>query len=183
MSPLIYWLFSLGGSMIFLWYGLIRFDIVIIGGQAISYYIYIRNLQLKKFWQNIPSFLQLLIYALPVFSIVAFVIQQGDAQKFSAFDFLHPIIIIGTIGQLALNLRFVYQWYYSEKYKISILPYKFWSISAWASLMVIIYAIFHPVHPWEPVLLVSQSLGIGVYIRNMTLSRRSMCKSTLKIVD
>ena len=83
------------------------------------------------------------------------------------------MMIAGTIGQLALNFRFIYQWYYSEKVQVSVLPIGFWHISIWASVLVILYSLFHPVHGYDPVLLVSQSMGILVYIRNVILYRRS----------
>jgi lipid-A-disaccharide synthase-like uncharacterized protein len=65
-----------------------------------------------------------------------------------------------------LNLRYLYQWYFSEKENESVLPMGFWIISLVASAMIISYAIFYRM---EPVLLVSQSLGMLVYIRNIML--------------
>lgn len=52
VSPSLFWKFSLAGSAIFLVYGILRTDIVIIVGQIISYVIYIRNLQLKEIGLN-----------------------------------------------------------------------------------------------------------------------------------
>ncbi len=48
VSPTWFWIFSLCGSSLFLVYGLLRHDVVILFGQTISFYIYIRNLQLKQ---------------------------------------------------------------------------------------------------------------------------------------
>jgi lipid-A-disaccharide synthase-like uncharacterized protein len=154
-------------------YGLIRSDIVIVAGQALSYFIYVRNLQLKNAWVALPVLLRVSILLIPflvVPPILIFVPFKPEALTSGLLT--NPVLLMGAIGQLALNFRFVYQWYYSEKYKTSLLPYGFWSISTWASVMVILYSLFHPIYEIEPVLLVSQTMGIVVYIRNMILSKR-----------
>lgn len=177
VSPTVFWYLSLGGSLLFLTYGLIRVDPVVILGQFISYFIYIRNLQLKNAWSLFSPIIRAIILILPAVAIVGFVFSDRlSATSFSSQSMIHPIMIIGTVGQLALNFRFLYQWYYSEKFKTSVLPFGFWSISSWASVLVIVYSLFHPVHQLEPVLLISQSLGIVVYIRNMMLSRQGKDK-------
>jgi lipid-A-disaccharide synthase-like uncharacterized protein len=98
--------------------------------------------------------------------------KEHATVVFDPDTLFHPIMVIGAIGQLALNLRFVYQWWYSERFKTSILPVGFWHISTWSSVLVIIYAAFHPTHHIDIVLLVSQGLGIIVYIRNLVLYRQ-----------
>lgn len=173
-SPVTFWLLSLAASFIFLIYGVLRHDPVIVIGQLLSYFIYIRNLSLKGVWLKVPTVGQLALYLLPVIS--ALLILLGSSSTGLMFDYttmFHPMMIAGTIGQLALNLRFVYQWYYSEKVQESVLPIGFWHISIWASVLVILYSLFHPVHGYDPVLLVSQSAGILVYIRNLILFRKA----------
>jgi lipid-A-disaccharide synthase-like uncharacterized protein len=175
VSPALYWHLSLGGSALFLLYGLIRSDLVIVIGQAVSYYIYIRNLQLKNAWIQFPKGIQLAIFAFPIVLWTAYVTLFGLSFHIQSFKcWTNPIILLGTVGQLALNFRYVYQWHHSEKNGDSVLPIGFWSISTWASVLVIVYALFHPSHRIEPVLLVSQSLGIFVYIRNMILSLKML---------
>jgi lipid-A-disaccharide synthase-like uncharacterized protein len=179
VSPRIYWQLSLAGSFLFLWYGLIRADIVIIVGQALSYFIYIRNLQLKNAWKQFPLPIRILIFSLPFLSLGGAMLFFENTGTINNLHFMDPLMIVGAIGQLALNLRFVYQWHYSEKHKTSLLPFGFWSISTWASVLVIIYSLFHPVYQIEPVLLVSQTMGIVVYIRNMILSRQIQKQATM----
>lgn len=155
-------------SFLFLIYGLLRHDIVILLGQTISFYIYIRNLQLKGFWKNIPVVLRWLITPLPfmLFLWIGLTDPQSFHTILSKSDFTDRIIIIGTIGQLLLNLRYLYQWYYSEKANESLLPLGFWLISAVASVLVVFYAL----QRLDPVLLVSQSMGFVAYSRNIYLS-------------
>lgn len=175
VSPVIFWQLSIAASFLFLVYGIIRKDAVIIVGQTLSYFIYIRNLQLKKAWKPVPFVLRVLLIVLP-FLAIGFAASAIPIEGWRAhsMELIHPIMIVGAIGQLALNLRFVYQWYYSEKFQTSLLPLGFWHISTWASVLVIIYSIFHPIHGWDPVLLVSQSLGIIVYARNIIIYKRSL---------
>jgi hypothetical protein len=69
VSPKIYWKLSLAGSFLFLWYGLLRSDAVIIIGQALSYFIYIRNLQLKNAWMQFSIYTRVLIFCAPFLSL------------------------------------------------------------------------------------------------------------------
>jgi lipid-A-disaccharide synthase-like uncharacterized protein len=96
---------------------------------------------------------------------IIFGADQKMSQIFSKNDFTNPIIFMGAIGQLMLNLRFIHQWYYSEKHKTSILPLGFWIISTGASILILIYATYRV----DPVLLVAQGMGIVVYIRNIVI--------------
>ena len=80
-------------------------------------------------------------------------------------DLSHPLLILGAIGQLMLNFRFLYQWYYSEKHHSSLLPLGFWVMSTVGSIAVIAYASFRI----DPVLLVSQTMGLVPYVRNIFL--------------
>jgi lipid-A-disaccharide synthase-like uncharacterized protein len=170
VSPTIFWQLSLIASFLFLIYGIIRNDLVIIFGQTLSYFIYVRNLQLKNNWKEIPFAVRSVLIALP-FLAISYVIF-GDSKKldtiFSNNDFTNPIIVIGAIGQLLLNVRFIYQWIYSEKQKDSMLPLGFWIISTCASVMILAYATYRV----DPVLLVAQGMGIFVYIRNIFISSR-----------
>jgi lipid-A-disaccharide synthase-like uncharacterized protein len=166
-SPTIYWQLSLAASFLFLIYGILRNDAVIIIGQTLSYFIYIRNLQLKHDWEKFSPGARSIVFALPVLAAVYIIFW--DATKLqnitSNSDFTEPIIALGAVGQLMLNLRFVYQWYFSEKEHDSILPLGFWIMSTAASVMILIYASYRV----DPVLLVAQGMGIFVYIRNMLI--------------
>ena len=167
VSPTLFWIFSITGSSLFLTYGLIRHDLVILIGQSISFYIYVRNLQLKKVWILIPKMLQTLILLIPP-TILLFAFQQRIYFEFESGSIL--IISMGITGQLLLNCRYLYQWYFSEKANESVLPLGFWVISAVASVFVVVYSIYRK----EPVLLVAQSLGILVYLRNIIIYRKDL---------
>lgn len=171
VSPTVFWILSLMASFLFLIYGVLRHDPVILIGQTFSYYIYIRNLQLKGFWKEIPQALRVIIFPMPllILSYISLFAPETFKAILDKSDFSEAIMIIGTIGQLMLNLRYLYQWYYSEKAKESLLPLGFWIISFIASIMVVSYAFIKH----DPVLLVSQGLGMMAYSRNIYLSARS----------
>lgn len=171
VSPTIFWQLSLVASFLFLIYGVLRNDAVIILGQTLSYFIYIRNLQLKHDWKKINIVARGILLILPAITLswVFFGNTSVGEGVISQLDKLNPIMIMGGVGQLMLNLRFVYQWYYSEKHLTSVLPLGFWIISACASVMILIYASYRI----DPVLLVAQGMGIFVYIRNIFIHKKS----------
>ncbi|MEO7987933.1 MAG: lipid-A-disaccharide synthase N-terminal domain-containing protein [Chryseolinea sp.] len=179
VSPTIFWQLSLVASFLFLIYGIFRDDVIIILGQTLSFFIYVRNLQLKNDWEKIPSGLRAFLLLLPLFAFAWMFF--GDSHNFQSIfsqtDLTSPIIIMGAIGQLMLNLRFVYQWYYSEKHKTSLLPVGFWIISTVASVLILTYASSR----LDPVLLVSQGMGIFVYIRNILIHRKALHKDSLSL--
>ncbi|MCZ8216012.1 MAG: lipid-A-disaccharide synthase N-terminal domain-containing protein, partial [Cyclobacteriaceae bacterium] len=65
-APLLYWYASLWAALFYLLYGVIRQDVVIIIGQVITYFIYIRNIQLQGRWNSVPVLLRLFYVIMPV---------------------------------------------------------------------------------------------------------------------
>jgi lipid-A-disaccharide synthase-like uncharacterized protein len=171
VSPTVFWQISLVASFMFLIYGVLRDDIIIIFGQTLSYFIYIRNLQLKDEWNKISISLRVFLFSLPglAFAWILLGSKHNIMEILSRNDFLHPVLFFGAIGQLLLNFRFVYQWYYSERHHTSILPLGFWIISFVASILILVYASYR----LDPVLLVAQGMGIFVYVRNIFIHVKS----------
>jgi lipid-A-disaccharide synthase-like uncharacterized protein len=165
VSPVIFWIFSVIGASLFLFYGVLRHDPVIMCGQTIAFYIYIRNLQLKRVWHRIhlvPRVLMLLVPPALLFYARAF---ESSGLNFNYTDIF---MLTGMIGQLLLNFRYFYQWYFSERAHESLLPPGFWIISAVASIMVVVYSLYRD----DIVLLVAQSGGLIAYSRNLYLHFR-----------
>lgn len=175
VSPTIFWQLSLLASFLFLMYGIIRNDIVIVFGQTLSYFIYIRNLQLKNSWRQIPFAARVVLTLLPFLAIAWTIGRDNDALAlFTNSDMSDPVVLLGGVGQLMLNFRYLYQWYHSERQRMSILPLGFWIISIVASLFIVRYAVYvTPTKTFDPVLLVAQSLGMLVYIRNIMIHYKS----------
>lgn len=76
-----------------------------------------------------------------------------------------PLVLFGMVGQGVFMLRFVVQWYVSEKLRRSHVPLGFWYISLAGGVMLMIYGILDA----DPVIVFGQSLGLLIYLRNLML--------------
>ena len=77
-------------------------------------------------------------------------------------------IDIGFGGQALFMMRFVIQWWASEKEKRVVVPVAFWYCSIAGALVLTIYAI----HRRDPVFIFGQALGLIIYFRNLMLHYR-----------
>jgi lipid-A-disaccharide synthase-like uncharacterized protein len=176
VSPVIFWQLSVVASYLFIIYGILQNDFVIILGQALAYIIYIRNLQLEGCWNTMPATFRIGAIVLPVLTIAwIFLPLSSMDTTLDSSVLLNPMFLLGATGQMLLNFRFVYQWYYSERMKTSLLPLGFWHMTASGSLMVVIYA----VDRFDPVLLAAQGLGLIASLRNIQLHYKTKEASTL----
>ncbi|WP_347158123.1 lipid-A-disaccharide synthase N-terminal domain-containing protein [Pontibacter chitinilyticus] len=170
LSPASFWTTSLVASILLMVYGALRNDLVIIGGQAISYFIYIRNIKLKNVWDDLPAPIRWGALLFP-FMAAAWLLWS-DQYSFSYIlehnKISGVLIAWGGLGQVVFTLRFVYQWWYSERLKESVIPNGFWIISLVGSLMIISYAIFR----LDPVLFLGQIFGVVAYSRNFIIGMR-----------
>lgn len=170
ITPSIFWKLSLLASIIFFIYGYLREDFSIMLGQSLTYFIYIRNLQLQKEWQKLHKVFQALIFIFPVF-VVVYAYNNGvyDLDKlFNNADIPNWLLGLGIVAHLVFIFRFVYQWFSSEKKKTSHLPLGFWVISLTGSILILSYSIFRK----DLVLFVAHSIGMFVYMRNIYLLKK-----------
>jgi len=75
------------------------------------------------------------------------------------------LLVWGFTGQLAFSLRFLVQWVSSEIKRESHIPIAFWYFSVVGGVFLLVYAIFRK----DPVIVVGQSAGLVVYLRNLRL--------------
>ena len=171
LSPTLFWQMSMAASFMLCVYGWLRNDFAIIAGQLISYYIYIWNLRAKKAWDTMPAVLRAVVSYLPVAAVCWFAIDWRETAEhlFQQENIPGGLIVFGTVGQFTFTLRFIYQWRYSARAGESLLPTTFWLISLLGSGMIIAYAIIRR----DPVLILGQSTGFVVYLRNIMISRRA----------
>ena len=167
VTPLIFWQLSLIASFLLFIYGWLRNDFAIMLGQVITYFIYIRNLQLQNYWTKLPKSIRVILFVVPV-TVVIYAFNNNVLN----IDLLLKneniplwLVILGSVAQIVFTGRFVYQWIYSETKKLSSLPLGFWVLSLVGSSLVIIYAVLRK----DPVLLVGHIFGFFVYIRNIHL--------------
>ena len=171
VTPLTFWWLSLGGAFLLFVYGYFREDFAIMLGQSLTYFIYIRNLQLQQQWHKLPRALRIFLWIFPVLIIIyAYNNGQYDLEKlFKNEDIPIWLLLLGSIAQVIFTLRFIYQWAYAEKRKISSLPLGFWLLSLGGALLILTYAIIRE----DIVLLLGHCMGIVVYTRNLMLIRKS----------
>jgi len=170
LTPSIFWWLSLGASFLLFVYGYLREDFAIMLGQTLTYFIYIRNIQLKGEWKKISSFLQIFLFLFPVL-VVVYGYNNGycDIKKlFQNEDIPLWLLFLGSIAQVVFILRFIYQWVYSERKKESSLPVGFWLLSLIGGLLILTYAILRE----DPVLFAAHFLGAIIYSRNLMLLKR-----------
>ena len=83
-------------------------------------------------------------------------------------DFETAVLILGFAGQALFSLRFLVQWFYSEKRKKSVIPLSFWYFSIGGSALLLVYAILRR----DPVFIVGQATGFLIYFRTLHLIYR-----------
>ena len=77
-------------------------------------------------------------------------------------------LIVGFVGQGLFASCFIVQWIFSEKKGESYIPVIFWYLSIFGGLGLLTYAIFRK----DPVIIVGQTFGIFIYLRNLILIYR-----------
>lgn len=93
----------------------------------------------------------------------------------SIADWLHEVFLsgwdawafFGLVGQLCFTMRFIVQWLASELAKKSVVPFAFWIFSLLGGGILLIYSIYLK----NPVFILGNGIGFGVYLRNIWLIR------------
>ena len=78
-------------------------------------------------------------------------------------------LVVGLFAQALFSLRFLVQWVASERRRESYVPDVFWYFSVAGGALLLAYAI----HRRDPVFIIGQASGLLVYLRNITLIRKS----------
>ncbi len=170
VTPTIFWKLSLLASFLLFVYGYLREDFAIMLGQTLTYFIYIRNLQLQGEWQKSPKWLRSFLLIFPALIVVyAFNNGEYDLNKLLKNENIPTwLFILGIVSQVLFTFRFIYQWIYSEKTKTSQLPIGFWRLSVLGASLILAYAIFRE----DPVLLVGHGAGLIIYMRNIFIWKK-----------
>ena len=77
-------------------------------------------------------------------------------------------VVLGLCAQLVFGMRFIVQWWVSEKAGRSTVPLAFWYLSLAGGCLMLAYAVYR----WDPVFMLGQALGLLVYVRNLILIHR-----------
>lgn len=174
ITPSLFWKLSLLASFLLFVYGYLRNDFAIMLGQSLTYFIYVRNLHLQGEWQKSPIWFRIFLILFPVL-IVIYGYNNGS---YDIYELLNNeaipdwLLWLGIIAQLIFTFRFVYQWIYSERKKVSHLPVGFWRLSALGAALIIIYAIYRA----DPVLLIGHGAGMIIYVRNIFIGKNEVAE-------
>lgn len=90
-----------------------------------------------------------------------------------------PLVVFGFVGQFTFMARFLVQWLASERRGRSYIPVPFWFISLAGGTMLFIYGVLDQ----DPVIMLGQSLGIGIYLRNLWLIYRRRLRFAQRRAD
>ncbi|WP_340199208.1 lipid-A-disaccharide synthase N-terminal domain-containing protein [Ascidiimonas sp. W6] len=170
LTPRLFWQLSLFASFLLFVYGWLRDDFAIMLGQTLTYFIYIRNIQLQGEWGKLPKAFRLFLWIFP-FLVVVYGYNNNayDIDDFFRNDQIPLwLILLGSIAQIIFTFRFVYQWIYSEKKKTSSLPFGFWLLSLLGASLILTYAIIRK----DPVLFAGHALGLFIYSRNLFILKK-----------
>jgi lipid-A-disaccharide synthase-like uncharacterized protein len=77
-------------------------------------------------------------------------------------------LAVGFFGQALFSMRFLVQWWRSERAGNSVVPVAFWYLSLGGGLLLLTYAIYRR----DPIFILGQLSGVVVYLRNLHLIRR-----------
>jgi len=77
-------------------------------------------------------------------------------------------LVIGFAGQALFTMRFIVQWWSSERQKRSVIPVAFWYFSLAGGATLLAYAIYRQ----DPVFIVGQAGGLFIYSRNLYFINR-----------
>jgi lipid-A-disaccharide synthase-like uncharacterized protein len=170
VAPTFFWIVSLIASILFFMYGYLRNDFAIMLGQFITYYIYIRNLQLQNQWNRLQKGIQIVFINFPlIVLLITFLRGEFDFSQLFNQNFIpFWLLALGIVSQLIFTLRFIFQWIISEKNKLSQLPSTFWILSTVGSVIILIYSIFRK----DPILFIGHTFGIIIYCRNLMILKK-----------
>ncbi len=82
-------------------------------------------------------------------------------------------LIVGFAGQALFSLRFLVQWFHSERCGKSIVPVEFWYFSLAGGVTLLAYAL----HRQDPVFIIGQVTGLLIYARNLWLIAREPARA------
>ncbi|MGA2266163.1 MAG: lipid-A-disaccharide synthase N-terminal domain-containing protein [Phycisphaerae bacterium] len=77
--------------------------------------------------------------------------------------------LVGMIGEGVFFMRFVVQWWASERKKRTVVPMAFWHLSLIGTGLVLAYALFVQ----NLVFILAYSLNVFLYVRNLVIARRT----------
>ena len=86
----------------------------------------------------------------------------------SFINLFNPWIMFGFAAQFVFFMRFVVQWFVSEREKKSVVPDTFWYLSIVGTIMILIYSVYQK----DIVFVTASALNMLIYLRNIVLIKK-----------
>lgn len=91
----------------------------------------------------------------------------GQEHRFLGLDWNY-LVILGLIGNALFSMRFIVQWFASERQGESVIPVSFWYWSIAGSIIMFLYFLLRR----DPVGILAYLPNSIIYIRNLMLIRK-----------
>src|SRR6202007_2608093 len=91
----------------------------------------------------------------------------GQEHRFLGLDWNY-LVILGLIGNAIFSMRFLVQWFASERQGVSVIPVSCWYWSVAGSVIMSLYFVFRR----DPVGILAYLPNSMIYIRNLMLIRK-----------
>ena len=168
--PALFWQLSLAGNLFLLIHSLIQMQYHVALVQTLNGVISWRNLNLMTSSQKSFSFTVFLMFLFSSLttSYFLFVAPEWFSAPIGSYQLHLNWHLFGFFGIVLFSLRFLVQWWQSERDHQSELTPLFWVMSLAGGLMSLIYFLKLK----DPVNALGPALGLIPYIRNLMLIRK-----------
>lgn len=123
-------------------------------------------------WVIVASVASGVLLTMAGYSVMEWIVGNAlvDENKKDAFrsGVSWAWIVFGLAGQFAFTMRFVIQWFSSEKAGKVVVPKAFWFLSLAGSAILLVYFL----RRGDPVGILGQAFGFIVYIRNLMIGAK-----------
>ncbi|MFN4174722.1 MAG: lipid-A-disaccharide synthase N-terminal domain-containing protein [Parachlamydiaceae bacterium] len=175
--PISFWWLSLLGNVSLMLHSLIQWQYPVALIQSLNGVISARNINLssKKPLRIGWVYFSLLFAAVSVTLYFLFFASEWSRIPTHAFQtdinksVPLPLHIIGALGVFLFNIRFIVQWWQSERLKRSTLSPAFWYLSIFGGVLSLIYFVLIS----DMVNLIGPLFGLVPYVRNLMLLKRA----------
>jgi len=166
--PVSFWWLSLIGTLTLGVYTFERGEPILLFSFAINGAIYLRNLWLMVGHRSKRRMHPALATGFGA-SIAIALLTSGDFRLRDGFDDTLFWNVVGTVGTAIWSLRFLVQWWASERAGHSVFTRGFWILSLIGNVLLLAYAL----HLGNPIYILGFVPGPIVQVRNLVLERRA----------
>ena len=163
VAPPVFWWLSVAGAAALGTYAYLQADSPLFVGYAITFVIYVRNVMIEHLGDRAGK-----IGTLPALGlglVAALLMLRYGATPAGADTASKPWLVAAFVGQVFFSLRFVIQWYATERAGAAYFPRSFW----WCSLIGNVLLLAYAIKRGDPIFIAGFAAGPFVQIRNLML--------------